>query len=64
MAKYDVDLSIKFVRTVKFTKIILAVLVVGAYFYKPQYLTELVVLRYSCNFVTASRILRTYTWID
>ena len=43
-ASEDVKLAIKLSKTVKYVKIILAFLLVGAYFYQPQYLTELLII--------------------
>ncbi|NKC13193.1 MAG: hypothetical protein GKR94_13640 [Gammaproteobacteria bacterium] len=45
-ADEEVKLVIKFAKPVKYLKVILAVLLVGAYFYKPQYLTECLVIGY------------------
>lgn len=36
-ADEEVKLAIKFAKSVKYLKIVLAVLLIGAYFYKPQY---------------------------
>ena len=40
----EMKLVVKFAKTLKYLKIVLAFLLVGAYFYKPHYLTELLAI--------------------
>lgn len=59
-AKKDVDLSIKFVKVSKSLKFVLAVLIVSAYFYKPQYLTELLIFGVVLSLLLPQGFIDTY----
>ena len=60
LANEDVVLSIKLAKPLKYLKFILAILVIVAYFYKPQYLTELLVIGLALSLLLPQGFIDTY----
>ena len=59
-ADEEVKLTIRFAKSVKYLKIVLAVLLIGTYFYKPQYLTELLIITVSVSLILPQGFMNTY----
>ncbi len=59
-ANEDVLLSIKFVKVMKYIKAIIAFLLIAAYFYKSEYLLDLVVVGLSLSLIMPQGFMDTY----
>ena len=59
-ADEEVKLAIRLAKSVKYLKIVLAVLLIGSYFYKPQYLTELLIIALSVSLLLPQSFMGTY----